>query len=147
LSSTNTYITASSVTSNATFYALSFNNNRIAGTNRYSVIASTEANLSWFMSGWAGARGGASSDWEDSGLDKVTWGTAPGANTCQLITSVRSSVWSDPGAWDQGIVPSTCNAVTIAANTTVTIDTTTAVASTTTINGTLAFSRTVSSTF
>src|SRR5205807_9605560 len=83
LSSTNTYITANSLTSNATFYGMTFNNSRSSGTVRYNVWASSEVpalgNLSWFFTGWSGARGGESFDKEDPNTDKVTWGPQAGA--------------------------------------------------------------------
>ncbi|MCX5786277.1 MAG: fibronectin type III domain-containing protein [Elusimicrobia bacterium] len=61
------------------------------------------------------------------------------------IASAKSGPWSDPDTWDSGTVPTSANAVTIAAGHTITIDIMTAVSSTTTINGILQASREVSS--
>ena len=51
-SSTNTYISAFSLTSASTFYGMTFNNSRSSGTYQYNVWASTEAGFSWYFSGW-----------------------------------------------------------------------------------------------
>jgi uncharacterized repeat protein (TIGR01451 family) len=66
-------------------------------------------------------------------------------NTPTPNTSLGSGLWSAPGTWSTGIVPTSNDAVTIAAGTTVTIDTA-AVAYSVSVAGTLQFEQTTART-
>ena len=109
--------------------------------NNYNIVGSS-VGLSWANGGYTGALTGAANTEDDKTQQHILWGYG-----CEMETSIANSSWSLAGTWDKGYVPTSCNPVTIAAGTTVTLDISSATASSTTINGDLQFSRTASSTF
>src|SRR5439155_48255 len=133
---------------------MKFNNSRVAGTYRYNVWASTEGSLSWYFTQWSGARGGATFDKEDAGIDNVTWGPAfyiPPVLYSWWGTSDTN--WSNaanwnpsggpPGAQDSALIVSTATRMpTLTANVSISTLTINAGTATVTLGG---YSMTVSS--
>ena len=114
-SSTNTYISAFSLTSASTFYGMTFNNSRSSGTFQYNVWASTEAGLSWYFSGWSGVRGGPCYTKEDPSVNHVTWSSV----NVYRWTGASNTLWSNSANWNPA--PQSCLPIGSAA--TVIIDT------------------------
>ncbi len=105
-SSTSTYISAISLTSNATFYGMTFMNSwSSAPYANYNVWASTETNLAWYFTGWSGTRGGSCSEREDPGLDKVTWSANSGLGSGTLYTwrGTANNNWSNASNWNPSL--------------------------------------------
>jgi len=112
LSSTNTYITANSLTSTATFSGMTFNNSRSSGTFRYNVWASTETSLSWSFICASGARSGAGFTKEDAGINKIIWGAGnPGTGTLYTWWGSADTNWANGSNWSP--TPSSCNGSTL----------------------------------
>ena len=98
--STNTYITANSLSSNATFYNMTFNNSRSSGTFRYNILVSgTDTNLNWWLYNYGGPRAGKSQDYDPD--NKVHWWF--GNQSCDSVASAQTGYWSVPGTWNEGI--------------------------------------------
>ena len=142
---TNTYITVvNPLTSNATFYGLTFNNSRPNTKNYNITVSGANSGLSWNLQNWDGVLGGqGNTNYGVAKSTQVVWGST--ATPCAAMTSVQSGGWSDPNTWNLGVIPSSCTPVTVSGGNTVTVDDTDDIGSTTTLNGTLAFSRTESS--
>ena len=143
-SGSSNYITARSLSSDTSFYAVIFNNtwSSATATNNNNVWVSTETALYWRFIRWDGARGGENFDREDPSTNKVVWNST-GVVCGSTVTSVANGNWSAVSTWDIGAVPTLCTPVLIAGGTSVTVDISTAVASSMTVNGTLQFSPTV----
>ena len=106
------------LTSNATFYGLTFNNSRTAGTYRYNIqVSGTDTNLAWWLFNYGGPRAGDDQDYDPNA--KVHWGI--GNRVCDPLNSTQNGNWSSPGTWDLGFVPTSCNPVNIVVGTTVTV--------------------------
>ncbi|HNW44637.1 MAG TPA: right-handed parallel beta-helix repeat-containing protein, partial [Elusimicrobiales bacterium] len=136
---TNAYITARSLASDAVFDNVSFGLGRSSeGYSAYNVwVEGSNPGLNWTFTNPAGTLWGERYDRDLAG--RVAW------ISCGAMTTVQSGSWSAPETWDAANIPSACNAITVAANHTVTIDTMTAVSAAATINGTLMASRLSSS--
>jgi len=102
-STTTTYITCNSLTSNATFYNLNFDDT--GSVNPYNIyVTGDDSNLSWYIASYAGDRGGEDYDYDPN--NKITWGavdqTPPAAITdlsgqCDSETGEVKLSWSTPG--------------------------------------------------
>ena len=142
--STSTLFTLNSVTqSTITLYGITYGKSRANTFNYNYTINGSSTGLQWTNLSYSGALSGAANTNSDLTQKHILWG----APFCNTITSVENGAWSEPDTWDVGVIPSSCNAVVIAAGTTVTADSGQMTASTTTINGTLQFSTVNSSTF
>lgn len=79
ITSSSTYITADSLTSNATFSDLEFLKGRSSLNNYNVTVAGTDAGLSWTLQNYFGIWSGQNYEWNDSN-DKVKWGYSRSSN-------------------------------------------------------------------
>jgi hypothetical protein len=109
-SSPTTYITCNSLTSNATFYNLTFDDT--GSVTPYNIyVNADDSNLSWYIASYGGVRGGEDYDYDPN--NKITWAdqTSPAAITdltglCDSNTGNVTLSWSTPGddGWDNTLV-------------------------------------------
>ena len=123
---------------------VTFGNSQTNGTNYNFTLAGTNTGLSWMMTNYNGDLTGHANELNDPG-NQILWQSS---NTCQAMQNlptgqagVGTGLWSSSANWNTGFIPTACNAVTIVAESTVTLDIPDAVASTTTLDGTLQFGR------
>ncbi|TPW21454.1 MAG: hypothetical protein FD126_674, partial [Elusimicrobia bacterium] len=80
--------------------------------------------------------------WISSSSGNVRYGLRAPTPNCDNIASAGTGNWSLAATWSGGLVPTSCNRVTVASGHTVTVDVTTGAASATTLSGILKFRRT-----
>jgi uncharacterized repeat protein (TIGR01451 family) len=128
--------------SNETGYAIYISTD---GTN-FSFVNTAAQNATSFVA--TGLLGGTTYFWRVYAVDEGSTAFIAGSQataTPTPNTSLGSGLWSAPGTWSTGIVPTGNDAVTIATGTTVTIDTA-AVAYSVSVAGTLQFEQTTART-
>lgn len=140
--STATLFTLNGVTqSTINVVGVTYGSSGAAATKYNYTILGSSTGLSWTNYSYSGGLTGNGNEQSDPG-SKINWS----GTYCSTITAISSGSWSSASTWDVGLVPTSCNLVVIPAAKTVTVDILSATASTVTINGTLAFSRSSSST-
>ena len=98
--STRTYITAQEgLTSNTSFYHLTFNNTRNIGATGYSVlVAGTDNNLHWDIMSFAGPKSGDGSGYDPNG--RVRWWDATPPSAVNPAVSSGSAIGQLQAAWN-----------------------------------------------
>jgi len=108
--STSSLLTLSGVTqSTLTLVDITYGNNGVAG-NKYNYnILGSSVGLSWTNQSYSGGLAGAALSEDDTNQLHIIWKPVG----CSIFTSIASSSWSLTSTWNSGIVPTSCNPVTI----------------------------------